>query len=356
MEKKFLNFNLLFIFLMFISIMFISIGYSALNTELTISGEALVLAKGVKITDITLKEATNGGYETYSSLFTGNTSNFFITLPNLDSTVTLLIEVTNYDDIYYHLNSITESTVPSGDIGYEIVDKEAQYFLENSVTVLEIKFFHKNSTVTSTDIVLNLNYDFTEVNYRKIDYIRTTGTQWMYTGLLNTGDYIFEDEFLMIDTGEGNNSGSWIIGGRVDPNYSLGVFVNNIQVIAAYGTTTQVLSPKVSENLWYELYFSRERLTIGGIDYNLTGEKIIPEEKQAEIILGGNLLAYDGVSADNRNMQGMRKYFKVTNAENGELLRYFIPVMLNGTNEIRYWDEITNEFYDNDGTGEFLYP
>ncbi len=351
------NLNLLISTLIFSAILFMSIGYSALNKDLTISGDATVLAaQGIKITNITLKEVTNGGYETYSSSLTYNSTNMFVTLPNANSTVTYLIEVTNSDNIYYHLNSIIETSNSNNNIGYEIVDKEAQYFLENSVSELEIKFYHKNTSITETNISLNLNYQFSEVNYRKIDYIRTTGTQWMYTGLMNTGDYIFEDEFLITDTGSGNSTGSWIIGGRVNPDYSLGIFVNNTQVIGAYGTTTQIMTPKVEENKWYEMYFSRERLTIGGINYNLQGEALIPESQIAEIILGGNLLAYDGVSRDNRNMLGMRKYFKVTDATDGTVLRYYIPVMLNDTGKIGYWDEINSQFHENDGTGEFLYP
>ncbi len=357
MKIKMNNLNLFVTFIIFSAIIFMSIGYAALNTELTISGEATVLAsKGIKITNITIKETTNGGYETYSSTFSPNSSDFFVTLPNINSSITFLIEVTNDDDIYYHLDLITENNLSNSNIGYEIIDKEAQYFLENSIAELEIKFFHKNTSLTDTNLTLSLEYLFKEVNYRKLEYIRSTGTQWMYLDLMNTGDYIFEDEFLITDTGTGNNSGSWILGGRIDPNYSLGVFVNNTQVIASYGTSSQVMTPNVLENVWYEMYFSRERLTIGGTDYNLTGEAIIPEEKQAELILGGNLLAFDGVSADNRNMQGMRKYFKVTDATTGNLLKYYIPVILNDTNEIGYWDEVNGQFHANNGTGEFLYP
>ncbi len=349
--------NFLVLAIIFSSVIFMSIGYSALNKDLTISGDATILAaKGIKITDITLLEVTNGGYETYSSTLTYNSSNIFVSLPNPDSTVTYLIQVTNNDNIYYHLNSVIESSISSSNIAYEITNKEAQYFLENSITELEIKFYQKNTPVIDTELSLVLNYEFTEVNYRKIDYIRTTGTQWMYTGLMNTGDYIFEDEFLITDTGSGNSTGSWIIGGRVNPNYSLGIFVNNTQVIGAYGTTTQIMTPKINENVWYEMYFSREKLTIGGTVYNLQNEALIPDDQVAEIILGGNLLAYDGVSKDDRNMIGMRKYFKVTDATNGNLLRYYIPVTLNDTGAIGYWDEINNEFYENDGTGEFLYP
>ncbi len=357
MKKKVMNLNILNVFIIFFSIILMSIGYSALNAELNISGEAVVIAPlGIKITNVTLKEVTNGGYVTYSTFFTTDSSNFYVTLPNANSTVTYTVEVTNYDNTYYHLDQVIESFLSNSEIGYEIVDKEAQYFLEESVTEIEITFYHKNESFTTQEATLNLEYVFSTVHYRKLDYIRTTGTQWMYTGVMNTGDYIFEDEFLMIETGVGNNTGSWIIGGRINPNYSLGVFVNNSQVIAAYGTITQVMYPKVVENQWYEMYFSRERLTIGGVNYNLQGESIIPESQAAEIILGGNLLAYDGVSVDNRNMQGQRKYFKITDATTGEYIKYFIPVQLNETGEIGYWDEINNQFHTNDGTGEFLYP
>ncbi len=116
------------------------------------------------------------------------------------------------------------------------------------------------------------------------------------------------------------------------------------------------MTPGVVINKWYEMYFSMDRLTIGGVDYNLTGEREIPEAYKAELIIGGNLLAYDGVSVDNRNMQGKRKYFKVTNAVDGTVLRYYVPAKLDSTGEVGMWELVEDKFYGNDGTGIFLAP
>ncbi len=344
--------------LVFICVLFMSIGYASLNTELTISGDAVVKAPtGIKITNISLLSSEGGAYATYIPTFTDSMSNISASLPNQDSKITFTVEITNYSDVYYHLNEVRENSNDNSNITYEIKDEEIIYLPGNSTVEVEISFYYINSITSATDISLSSVYMFKDILYQKLEFIESDGGQYIETELYNTGNYIFEDEFLITNLGIGNNTGSWIVGGRVNPNYSLGVFVNSSpQVIAAYGTITQVMSPGVVINEWYEMYFSMDRLTIGGVDYNLTGEKLIPEAYQAEIIIGGNLLAYDGVSVDNRNMQGKRKYFKVTNAADGTVLRYFVPAKLDSTGEVGMWELVEDKFYGNDGTGVFLAP
>ncbi len=222
-------------------------------------------------------------------------------------------------------------------------------------SVLDVGVYDVTCTVTSVAGLSSFITTTFEVvqTYEAIEYIESYGGQYIETGLMNTGDYIFEDEFLITDLGVGNNTGSWIVGGRVNPSYSLGVFVNNSQVIAAYGSITKTLYPGIKEDVWYTMYFSRFQLTIGGRNYVVPGQLLIPEEYEAEIIIGGNLLAYDGVSVDNRNMRGQRKYFKITDANTGEVLRHYIPAELIETGEIGMWELIEGKFYGNDGTGEF---
>ncbi len=267
------------------------------------------------------------------------------------------------------IDKIVPTITQNGDISIELgtsIDLTSKFTTtfgvsEGTITcsitdtsILEIGTYDLTCTVTSNAGLTSSVTTTIEVvdTYEELEYIESFGGQYINTGLLNTGDYIFEDEFFITST-DLTSTGFWLVGGRVNPNYSLGVFVNSSQIIGAYGTLTQTMYPKVSTNVWTTMYFSRFELNIGGTNYNLKGQTLIPEEYEGEIVLGGNQVAYDGVSKDNRNMIGKRKYFKVTDATTGELIRHYIPVRLNLTGEVGMWDLVEGKFYGNDGTGEF---
>ncbi len=352
--------SIIIIFTCFISVMFMSVGYSVLNTELTISGEATVSAApaidGIKVTNISVIEETNGAFQTYTPTFTDDTSNLFVTLPNLNSTITFLVEVTNETDIYYHLDFINELLQVNNSIGYEIVNKEAQYFLENSVTELEIRFFHKTDIISGIEQSLNLEYTFAEVPYRRIDYIKYTGKQSLDTGIINTGDYEFELDFMLEGySGGASPAGGWLISGRTSYSYSLGVFFSSTSVFSGYGGTTTATSKPKALNVWHDLYFSRKKLVISGTSYVVPNQILIPASYARTIVIGaGTGLSSGGI--DPRHFIGKVKYVKITDAVTSNLLTYFVPVELNDTNEIGYWDEINNQFHTSSGTEDFLYP
>ncbi len=48
------------------------------------------------------------------------------------------------------------------------------------------------------------------------------------------------------------------------------------------------------------------------------------------------------------------KYFKITDATNGNVLFNFVPAKVNGV--IGFMNLVDNSFYDADGTGSFLEP
>ncbi len=205
---------------------------------------------------------------------------------------------------------------------------------------------------------MNLRFNFNKVTYLNLDYLVFSGNEYINTGLLNTGDYIFETEFNHIEFTSGD--GGWIISGRTTAAYTLGVFNGKSGVFNGYGGTTSAKLPHITLNTWYTLYFSRVKHTIGSYNYSVNGGKIIPEEYAREIRIGGATAAYSVAQGeDDRHFKGYMTEFKITNAEDDTILRYYVPAeILEGPNvgEIGYWDVIGNVFYPNDGTGEFLAP
>ncbi len=342
------------IVVVFLSIMFISIGYSALNTNLTISGELVVRSNyGIQITNIYIKESFNDATELFNSTFTTSNTNMGILLPYENSEITLIVEVTNFSSEIYHLDNVIELMNNNSDIGYEIKDKEVLYFAGNSVTEIEISFYHNNYNESNVNLNLNLNYEFVTINYQNLEYIVYSGTQYIDSGLLNTGDYIFETEFNM--TGYVSDGG-WIVSGRTSSSHTLGVFLGRTGVFSIYGGPSVSRTPVISPNTgWHTFYFSRTESIIDNRNYYVSGQILIDPAYERTIRIGGATVAYTG-GEDTRHFIGYMKNFKITDAVTGEVLRYFVPCKLNESGEIGYFDVINDVFYNNAGTGVFLEP
>ncbi len=349
-----MRFKFIFTLMIFVCICFMSIGYAALNINLTISGEAIATAlRTIKITNISIKEQLNGSYETYNSNYTNNTTTTFVTLPNQNSSITLEIEITNETSANYHIDFIDTVLNTNPNISYTILNEEILFFKPNSISTFEITFYYKNVINDNNNISLSLEYNFIQVPYEKLEYITSTGTQYIDTGIMNTGDYVFESEFLPAFDAKGE--GVWLFSGRKITSQTVGLYLfisstYNFTINSYGGSTGSNSSIRLPKDTWYNMYFSRNLFTINSINI-----PVFPESGSANILLGGNLVNWDG-SVDTRQFEGDIKYFKITDAITGETVRYFIPVKLVDTGEIGYLDLVEDKFYSNIGTGNFLEP
>ncbi len=340
------------IFIILLSITFISIGYAALNTNLTISGESLVTGKpSIRITDVYVLNQESNASVTYNPNFTDTNSNISVTLPNQDSKITLIIEITNTTDNYYHLDKILEDINSNSNISYDIKDKEIIYFKENSIVNMEITFYYNNPINENTNTTVGLDYVFEDIIYEKLEYITFSGNEFIDTGVLNTGDYIFETDFMQ--TALTVTDGGWIFNGRNNYNYSIGVFSGKAAMFNGYGSATSTGYPKANLNSWYSMYYSRTEFYVNNISYTVYGKKLLPESQARTILIAGATKNYNGTQ-DVRHFIGNMKCFKITDATNNEILRYFVPAKITeGVNagKFGYWDVINDVFYENAGTG-----
>ncbi len=335
-----------------ISIIFMTIGYSALNTNLSISGNANVNKPDtIKISNTTINKQVSGAYLTYTPTFTNNSTNIAVTLPNSESSIILDIEITNDTSDNYHLKDIIKTLDTNPSIEYNFINEDILFFKPNSVSNIQVEIKYKWGLGTMNNSVLNFDYIFKKVNFEKLDYIISTGTQYIDTGVSNTGDYRFESDFLITNYTQG--SGIWIFSGRKVPEYSLGIFVSHAGgVINGYGANNVYYEPKLPLNTWHSLIYSRTENKVGPYTYPVVGGKLIPEAYAANILLGGNVVNYD-LTVDTRHFSGYMKYFKITDVSTNKVIRYFIPVKMVDTNEVLYLEVIDNKFYKNIGTGIF---
>ena len=122
LSKSKVNFR---IFLLFcFSIIGLTVGYSALNEEVKISGEASVRPiKDVRITDVRLSETTNEGQFNYNN-FSVNSISLGASLPNINSTVTYEVDISNIGNVPIIINSITPEYGENSNIEYVITGIE----------------------------------------------------------------------------------------------------------------------------------------------------------------------------------------------------------------------------------------
>ncbi len=262
------------------------------------------------------------------------------TIPSISQKKPIEIENEQEVDVYsYFETSFGPST---GTFICNIIDTTSLSVGTHDLTCTATSVAGLTNVINTTIVVLD--------TYTLLEYVEGDGTQFIETGVPNTGDYIFESEFLV--TNSSKNNGSWIVGGRLDYNYSIGIHVMPSGVYNAYGGPTRRFSPILSNNVWYKMYFTRFSLKINDITYPVVGQKLIPLEYETDIRIGGTNVLQSG-AVDNRNLVGKIKSFKITDATNGEVIRDYIPVKLNSTGEMGLYDLVENKFYGSNGTGKY---
>ena len=136
------------LFMMFTVIaLFLSVGYSALNEDLSISSEAhFRIEKDIRITDLHLKETTNMGIEEYNSEYNVDSVKIGVGLPNLDSTVTYEVEVTNNGNVEMWIESITDEIKNNDNIEYTLDGISTKDLINtNTVKAFDMVFKYKSS-------------------------------------------------------------------------------------------------------------------------------------------------------------------------------------------------------------------
>lgn len=175
-------------------------------------------------------------------------------------------------------------------------------------------------------------------NYELVDYIESTGTQYIDTGVKAKEGIEFICDVAFIDLVSGRFGSGTTTGYR----YYFGV--NNSYYIGANSTTynhtimsadTNKHSFKLNDNGLY-------------IDDNLVYSSVAsyPSEAQAlNIFLFKSNTTVD-FSAKCKNYSSMIKL-------NGRTIRNFIPVYDTLTQKYGMWETVQRKFYGNDGTGDF---
>ena len=180
--------------LVFVFIIMTSIGYAAMNQELQISGEAVFRVEAdIRITDLKLLSATNGGIEEYNSRYGKSEVITGVTLPSLNSTVTYKVTVTNFVDIVMMLETINKANFNNDDIEYVLSDISVGSTVQGiSTTTFQITFKYKstvNSIPDNTRLDANIQFNFVPVPLPVLAEITATEGQSKMNTIDLTLDY-----------------------------------------------------------------------------------------------------------------------------------------------------------------------
>ena len=149
-----------FVVILMILTILISIGYSALNKNLSISGEAFLRSHGnVRIIGIKMNTTESDGNFTYNPEYSKRGTKVFSILPNIDSKINYTVQMNNTTGVKYKFDSVTVSNtnpniecIPSVEVG-TIIEVGVSSF------TIEVKYKDGITMDEKTDIC-EIKYEF----------------------------------------------------------------------------------------------------------------------------------------------------------------------------------------------------
>ena len=257
-------------------------------------------------------------------------------------------------------NHIEDAYDKLNDLGVDLtnIDKNLDNIAELIDGVYED--YPKTPTMTGTDIVLNntkearLNSELkgntsqdTSIlpeGYTEVDYIESSGTQYVNTGFKPTSNTKYE---LDIDSINSNDT-AYIIG-TIDGNSNRNniYLTSNGYFSAGYGSAYQSTTIKFQANTKYNIKLDKNLFYIDNVlAYSFT------EETFNNTVTSYLFARNNGGTIDRLTSM---KLYSCKIYDNNIIVRNFIPCYRNSDNEIGLYDLVNNVFYTNAGTGTFTY-
>ena len=187
--------------------------------------------------------------------------------------------------------------------------------------------------------------------YTQLQYIQTTGTQWIDTGIKGHMNYAYEIDFQQTDTGLYRNWGVFGQSGYVGINMSL-TYVGDGYFFVRWNDNSSnqyyVSLPLIDTN--------RHLLKIDNGNIYWDGvSKGISTGHDATLVINYNLFLGTVNPAGNAPSQNARsKYYSYKVWDNNSvLIQNFIPARRNSDNVLGMFDTVSGRFFTNAGTGTF---
>jgi len=179
--------------------------------------------------------------------------------------------------------------------------------------------------------------------YTELEYIQTSGTQWINTGLKvsDLTNPIMSATMEYLDTTKGKQTGAV----KEPLSFKFGISNSNLFLCQANGSNSEVTFGPADTNK-HTFLLNAQNATCKMDDTTLN-------------LSVGNLSALTanitvGAVSGNKQRVGNVKIYNFELISNNTVVRHLIPARRNSDNSLGMYDTVTDEFYSNAGTGSFV--
>ena len=321
------------------------------NTNIIVGTNVSLLTSGKIYADknkntilIRYSDGTEQTGQTDYTEFTVPNRNIWLFSINRGSTVFLADCVRLYSCKIYDDNKLIRNFIP---VIRKIDNKPGMY---DKIT----KQFYTNAYTGDDFLYGEKVYNVLPSKYEKLEYLESTGTQWIDTGILANGSF---DAEYKIKTDSSNTGVCIVAGARTSTQHlNFGQFEpNNHYFIFAYLNTYWSIPNKISSNTEYETkvhYESGNQYAV--LNGETIGNKTLSGTERLDMNIYLFKRNFHTPSTESiQPMIGRMYYFRIWN--NNVLVRDFIPALRKADNKPGMYDFVSGQFFTNIGTGEFTY-
>lgn len=193
------------------------------------------------------------------------------------------------------------------------------------------------------------------LGFTELEYLESTGTQWIDTGYVLTGDETLEFEAQCTDIIKSSSYDSFFTGCQNSNTDKGGFWVEkylrnngNWQWYVRYNSLASVYTTQTGAGL-----NQRNKLSISSRSFKVDGIEILQPldastHQDTSITIFGRK-QQSGIIAPSL---WRCWYYRIT--KNNSVIKSYIPALRNSDGEIGMFDEVTGTFFTNQGTGKFV--
>lgn len=188
------------------------------------------------------------------------------------------------------------------------------------------------------------------IKYQQVEYIESTGTQYIDTGIVSNSDLSISTTLLFNQVGTDVSNGVCPYGAFETNNYLYWRCSNTYEKSSVCYGSGMNLAP-AGFNIQEKIVIGNNKHTFYCI--GVDGQKRIMHVDAQSFSGTKNIFIFAQNGTSTSRYSKMQLYdFKISNDTNE--LRNFIPCYRKSDNEIGLYDLVENKFYTNAGTGTFL--
>lgn len=185
--------------------------------------------------------------------------------------------------------------------------------------------------------------------YTQLEYIESTGTQWIDTGVYGTDKTSVHIKYIATKTSSQNGFGiiGYQSGFKLSPTFQRVIWTNQGDNQFRYGDKLTDTFKRVNINEVVEETFGNGSWIYNGVN--------IPLETTNSFTTSPNTMVL--FSLKNRTVimsLAIIKLYFCSIEENGTLVRNLLPARRNSDGKLGMYDMVTGTYFYNQGTGEFI--